>query len=54
MKEDNMPASFWKEVISFGMVAIPVKMSVATESKTLAFPYLHNKCLTPGYVYANG
>jgi len=46
MKEDNMPTSFWKGVISFGMVAIPVKMSVATESKTLAFHYLHKKCLT--------
>jgi DNA end-binding protein Ku len=41
-----MPASFWKGVISFGMVAIPVKMSVATETKTLAFHYLHQKCLT--------
>jgi len=46
MKEDNMPTSFWKGVISFGMVAIPVKMSVAIESKTLAFHYLHKKCLT--------
>lgn len=41
-----MPTSFWKGAISFGMVAIPVKMSIATESKTLAFHYLHKKCLT--------
>ena len=41
-----MAGAFWKGVISFGMVAIPVKMSVATESKTLSFHYLHKKCLT--------
>jgi DNA end-binding protein Ku len=41
-----MVTSFWKGVISFGMVAIPVKMSVATKSKTLAFHYLHKKCHT--------
>ena len=38
--------AFWKGVISFGMVAIPVKMSVSTESKTPSFHYLHKKCLT--------
>ena len=41
-----MPTSFWKGVISFGMVAIPVKMSVVTESKTLVFHYLHKKWWT--------
>ena len=41
-----MPRAFWKGVISFGMVAIPVRMSIATESKTLTFHYLHKKCLT--------
>lgn len=41
-----MPRSFWKGVISFGLVAIPVKMYVATESKTPAFHLLHKKCLT--------
>ena len=41
-----MPRAFWKGVISFGMVAIPVRMSIATETKTLAFHYLHKKCLT--------
>ena len=41
-----MPRAFWKGVISFGMVAIPVRMSIATESKTPSFHYLHEKCLT--------
>jgi DNA end-binding protein Ku len=41
-----MSRAFWKGVISFGMVAIPVKMSVAIESKTPSFHYLHKKCLT--------
>ena len=41
-----MTAPFWKGVISFGMVAIPVKMSVAIETKTIAFHYLHKKCRT--------
>lgn len=41
-----MPRAFWRGVISFGMVAIPVKMSVATETKTPSFHYLHKKCLT--------
>ena len=41
-----MPRAFWRGVISFGMVAIPVKMSVATESKTPSFHFLHKKCLT--------
>ena len=41
-----MTVSFWKGVISFGMVAIPVKMSVAIETKTITFHYLHNKCHT--------
>ncbi len=41
-----MPRAFWKGVISFGLVAIPVKMSVAAESKTLSFHLLHKKCLT--------
>jgi DNA end-binding protein Ku len=41
-----MPKAFWKGVISFGLVAIPVKMYVGTESKTLSFHLLHKKCLT--------
>lgn len=41
-----MAKSFWKGVISFGLVAIPVKMYVGVESKTLSFHLLHKKCLT--------
>ncbi|MBI4289832.1 MAG: Ku protein [Chloroflexi bacterium] len=41
-----MPRPFWKGVISFGLVAIPVKMYVGAESKTLSFHLLHRKCLT--------
>jgi DNA end-binding protein Ku len=41
-----MSRTFWKGVISFGMVAIPVRMSTAIESKTPSFHYLHKKCLT--------
>ena len=41
-----MPRAFWKGVISFGLVAIPVRMYVGTESKTLSFHLLHKKCLT--------
>jgi DNA end-binding protein Ku len=41
-----MPRAFWKGVISFGLVAIPVKMYLGTESKTVSFHLLHKKCLT--------
>jgi DNA end-binding protein Ku len=41
-----MARAFWKGVISFGMVAIPVRMSLATEKKTPGFHLLHKKCLT--------
>jgi DNA end-binding protein Ku len=41
-----MAKAFWKGVISFGMVVIPVKMYVATEARTLSFHLLHKKCLT--------
>jgi len=41
-----MPRAFWKGVISFGLVAIPVKMQVATETKSISFHLLHKKCLT--------
>ena len=40
-----MARAFWKGVISFGMVAIPVRMSLATERKTPGFHLLHKKCL---------
>jgi DNA end-binding protein Ku len=42
----KMAKAFWKGVISFGMVVIPVKMYVATEARTLNFHLLHRKCLT--------
>lgn len=41
-----MRRAFWKGVISFGMVVIPVKMYVATEAKSISFHLLHKKCLT--------
>jgi DNA end-binding protein Ku len=41
-----MARPFWKGAISFGLVNIPVKMSLAIESKTPGFHYLHEKCLT--------
>jgi DNA end-binding protein Ku len=41
-----MARAFWKGGISFGMVVIPVKMSLATEKKIPAFHLLHKKCLT--------
>jgi len=41
-----MSRPFWKGVISFGMVAIPVKMSIALDKKTPSFHFLHKKCLT--------
>jgi DNA end-binding protein Ku len=41
-----MPKAFWKGVISFGLVAIPVRMYVGAESKQISFHLLHKKCLT--------
>lgn len=41
-----MARPFWNGAISFGLVSIPVKMYVATESKSPGFHYLHKKCLT--------
>jgi DNA end-binding protein Ku len=41
-----MPKSFWKGVINFGLVAIPVRMYVATQARTPNFHLLHRKCLT--------
>jgi DNA end-binding protein Ku len=45
-KEGEMSKAFWKGMISFGMVVIPVKMYVATETKSISFHVLHKKCLT--------
>ena len=42
-----MPRAFWKGVISFGLVAIPVRMYTGTQSEgTVSFHLLHKKCLT--------
>lgn len=41
-----MPRAFWKGVISFGLVSIPVMMSVATQTKSISFHLLHKKCKT--------
>lgn len=39
-----MPRAVWSGVVSFGMVAIPVKLYSATESTAIAFNLLHEKC----------
>ncbi|MBS2001659.1 MAG: Ku protein [Candidatus Obscuribacterales bacterium] len=41
-----MPRAIWSGVISFGLVSIPVKLYTATESKSLSFHQLHEKCKT--------
>ena len=38
--------AIWKGLVSFGMVAIPVKLYTATESKDIAFVTLHRECNT--------
>ncbi len=40
-----MPKAFWKGAISFGLVVIPVSMSVAVRERPLRFSYLHKKDL---------
>jgi len=37
----------WKGSIGFGLVSIPVKLYVATESKDVRFRLLHRECGTP-------
>lgn len=39
--------AIWSGTISFGLVNIPVKLYVATESKDVAFTNLHSACDTP-------
>ena len=42
-----MPArAIWKGAISFGMVAIPIKLFAATDSKDIRFVNLHSACST--------
>ena len=43
-----MARAIWKGAISFGMVAIPVKMYTAIQGKELSFSLLHKKCLRKG------
>lgn len=38
--------TIWKGAISFGMVAIPIKLYPATDSKDVAFVTLHSTCNT--------
>ena len=38
--------AIWKGAVSFGMVAIPIKLYTATESKDFAFVTLHSTCST--------
>ncbi len=40
-----MARSMWKGAIQFGLVTIPVKMYLATESKGVSFHMLHANCL---------
>lgn len=40
------PRAIWKGAVSFGMVAIPIKLYPATKSKDVAFASLHNTCHT--------
>jgi len=40
-----MARSMWRGAIQFGLVTIPVRLYLATESKTLAFNMLHESCL---------
>lgn len=37
----------WSGFLSFGLVSIPVRMFVATESKSVSFNYVHRECGTP-------
>ena len=40
-----MARSMWKGAIQFGLVTIPVKLYLATESKGVSFNMLHGSCL---------
>jgi DNA end-binding protein Ku len=41
-----MARSIWRGVISFGLVSIPIRLYLATESKSISFNMLHAECLT--------
>ena len=40
------PRSIWNGAVAFGMVAIPVKLYPATQSKSLSFVTIHDSCHT--------
>jgi len=40
------PRAIWKGAVSFGMVAIPIKLYPATKSKDVSFASLHTTCHT--------
>jgi DNA end-binding protein Ku len=42
-----MPRSMWKGTISFGMVAIPIRLYVATEARSVSFRQLCDSHLSP-------
>jgi len=39
--------NLWSGYITFGLVTIPVNMFPATESKSVAFNFVHTQCGTP-------
>ncbi len=42
-----MPRSMWKGVVSFGMVSIPVRLYIATESHSVSFRQLCSEHMSP-------
>ena len=44
------PRSIWRGSISFGLVSVPIRIAIATESNELRFHFLHKDDLVPiGY-----
>jgi DNA end-binding protein Ku len=41
-----MPRSMWRGAIQFGLVTIPLRLYLATESKGISFNMLHAECLS--------
>ena len=39
-----MARSMWRGAIQFGLVTIPVRLYLATDSKGIAFNMLHESC----------
>ena len=40
-----MARSMWRGAIQWGLVTIPVKLYLATESRSISFNMLHETCL---------